>query len=147
MFAFLFMTLLTIASFLSPQCAVAQNQPRNVQARNQIALKLPNANQGISADQAYGYSSAAAGNYSQAIDNSGYDYSEQILSGNTAALIPYTANTAYNQIAASSSYGAARQASNPMMSSGEIEAARRAVLDGSFFRWHGTQSSRMTRNR
>jgi hypothetical protein len=137
MFSFLF--LLTIASVLIPQGADAQSQPRNVQARNQIALKLPNANQGISADQASVYSSAtSAGNYSQAIDNSGYD---------TAALAPYSANTAYNQSAAPFSYAATRQASNPMMSTGELEAARQAVLDGSFFRWHGTQSSHMTRNR
>ncbi|HEY9731592.1 MAG TPA: hypothetical protein V6C89_06755 [Drouetiella sp.] len=147
--------LLTIACSLLPPCAYAQNQQRWVQARNQIAYNAPSASQIVSSQYNFDYSPFTQGDTTSGASNVSNNAAAQSSIGD-----PWTAQQ--NGVASAYNYSnsTANQGGNATVASGrnsagdtyamsqaDVLAARRAMLSGSFFSYHGTQSSQSTRNR
>jgi len=165
----LLVTLFTIACVLFPPTATAQNQTRNAirQARNQIAFKAPSAGQNSQQYAAYpvtteggmmpGVSSAwnSPGFSNEAFDLSNGATPSNNVSRDTWTLEQSGTSNAYNNSNYSanqaaqggSGRGIDRVYDTYAMSAADVLAARRAVLSGSFFSYHGTQSSQVSRNR
>ena len=170
MSSLLLVMLLTIGCVLFPPSATAQSQSRNAsgQARTQIAFKAPSSSQTANLQQNFAYPAATQGadlySATSASNNPGwsnqsFDYSNGVSpsgdsSGDTWTADQSGAANGYNY--SSASQAAAQNANGRgydrvydtyAMSAADVLAARRAVLNGSFFSYHGTQSSQTSRNR
>ena len=163
--------LLAIVCALLPQCAQAQGQIYSVpsSARNQIAYKAPGAAPSVSSQYNFDYPAinqgenisggVAAGN-NPGFSNQPFDYSNGVSAPNST-VDSWTAaqsgvSNAYNSHAADSNQtgmlprggrAMGRSVGSYAMSEADVQAARRAILSGSFFNYHGTQSSQTSRNR
>ncbi|CAN5172646.1 hypothetical protein BH10CYA1_BH10CYA1_39080 [soil metagenome] len=168
MSALLLVTLFTIACVLLPQSATAQKQTRTSrQAKNQIAFKAPSASQNNQQYSAYPVTTEGANmpGLSNAWNTPGFSSESFDLSNGVTARGNYSRDTwtpeqSGNATAYNNSNSSANQAAQSgdgrgvdrvydtyAMSAADVLAARRAVLSGSFFSYHGTQSSDASRNR
>lgn len=170
MSSLLLVTLFTIACLLFPSSATAQNQTHCAQrqAKNQIAFKAPNAN--LNSQQYNAYSVTIEGETPPGLSNAWsspgfyneiYDPSNGVAPvNNNSSRDTWTPEqsgitNAYNN----SNYSANQAAQGGIgrgfdraydtyaMSAADVAGARRAILSGSFFSYHGTQSSHSSRNR
>lgn len=154
--------LLAIACSFCP--CTAQNQSGSAQraARNQLAYNMPDQNQSAVAPQNSYYNSASPGGNTQLTSSDWSNSAAQLQSAQYQSAQPDTWTPAQNGVAnaynfsnlsagktTSSSVGRGLAPSNGSyaMTEAEVLAARRAILNGSFFNYHGTQSSRNSRNR
>lgn len=162
----LLVTLFTIACVLFPPSATAQNQTRH--ARNQIAFKAPGASQTSQQYTAYPVTTegvnmpgASTAWNSPGLSNEPYDLSNGVtptkynISRDTwtpeqSGVTNAYNNSNYSAIQAAqggSGRGLDRVSDTYAMSASDVLKARSAVLSGSFFSYHGTQSSQASRNR
>ncbi len=167
MSSLLLVTLFTIACLLFPPTATAQNRNSLRQARNQIAFKAPSAS--LNSQQYTAYPATSQGEItpgaSSAWNNPGFsneafDLSNGVTPANNISRDTWTAEQSGTANAYNNSNYSANQAAQGgngrgldrvydtyAMSAADVLSARRAVLSGSFFSYHGTQSSQVSRNR
>ncbi|MBI2809909.1 MAG: hypothetical protein HYX67_03640 [Candidatus Melainabacteria bacterium] len=169
MSSLLLVTLFTIACVLLPQSATAQNTRTSLrQARNQLAFKAPGASPNNQQYTAYpvtaqGEIMPGASNAwnNPGFSNESFDLSNGVTSTGNLSRDTWTpeqsgnanaynnSNSSANQTGAQGGVGLGldRVYDTYAMSAADVLAARRAVLSGSFFSYHGTQSSQVSRNR
>jgi hypothetical protein len=147
--------LITFACALFPQSAEAQNQTRygsRLPRLKQIAARLPSDLPSVRND-VVAPASVESYQWSRSVPT-GYRSSDGFPENvpNVASGSGYTwqgepgmspSQAGYAQVY---SGGNSDAPSSPAMTQDDVAAARRAILSGDFFRWHGTQSS-MSRNR
>jgi hypothetical protein len=154
MCTFKFFILITIAYALIPQSAWAQNQPRygrQPPRLKQIAARLPSDSSSVRNEVA---PTSVQSNQWSSSEPTSYQNANG-LSENATSIAPKSGYTWQGQPGISASqvestpvYGGGNSAasSSSAMTQTDVDAARRAILSGDFFRWHGTQSS-LSRNR
>lgn len=162
-------TLFSFACLLFPQSVLAEgrfSQSANL-ARSQLAFKQPSMpveKLDVAGTQQTNYQPVSQMTYQYpAIDSLGFDrnslpvYSNGVSdtrdvwsAAESGVSSAYTnTSSALERVAPPLGYARnpARILDNLVMTRGDIEAARQAIRSGSFFRWHGTQSSHISRNR
>lgn len=163
--------LLAVVCAIVPQCAHAQGKPYSVpsSARTQIAYKTPGPVQMAGSQYNFDYSSinqgermpgGLAGRNNPGFSDQPFDYSNGVSVPNSSvdSWTPEQSGvaSAYNSFGTVSNQAGlmmgrgravARSVGSYAMSEADISAARRAIMTGSFFNYHGTQSSQTSRNR
>ncbi|MFN8555627.1 MAG: hypothetical protein U0103_29525 [Candidatus Obscuribacterales bacterium] len=163
--------LLALVCAVVPQCAQAQGQLYSMpsSARHQLAYKAPGVAPSVSSQYNFDYpainqgentSGGAAAGSNPGFSNQPFDYSNGVSAPNSTAdswtaELSGVSNAYDSRDAASNQTGmlprvgraVARSVGSYAMSEADIQAARRAILSGSFFNYHGTQSSHTSRNR
>ncbi len=146
--------LMTFACSLFSQSAEAQNQPRygsRLPRLKQIAARLPSdlpsARNDVAPASVESYQWSRSGPTGLSSSDS-FPSNEPIITSSSGYTWPGQAGTTPSQASYAADNGGANLAasSSAAMTQADIDAARRAILSGDFFRWHGTQSS-MSRNR